>query len=391
MDKSKISIKNNIKYTDIEDSYNLITQNKSLNLYIPENMEGKQLGIFVELIQLIITWSRRCEKGKLYLNYDSTTEDIENKIDTMFRRYWNFVAGCMGYQRGIYLKDHINIESKVAKTLKERIEFIDNSKTWKRGNYEFIACVKHSLKPFPESFYNNGNLRSKGEFITLIDKILKSVILNSNINADLSLVEHNKLLIGEIVYELIENTHWWSLKDTNNIDYKTAIRGLIVANHFGNKELLLKNCRDDNNLIKYINDLNLIGNTNIIEISIFDSGPGLASKWKEKNTTDFSSNEEILETVIDCLIYGNTSSKNNDYQRGLGFYNVMKLLKNTGYLSIRTNGVKLFRNFIEQPFDSEKIKDRTNYKMNDWYSKNEHLKNSNISEGTVVSIFIPII
>lgn len=386
----RISIKNNMEYKDIEEAYSLFNDVHDIDLYIPADIDGKQLGIFPEIIQLIITWSRKCKNGKLYVNYESTTDQLEDKIDTMFRRYWNFVAGCMGYTKGIYLRDGNNIQNKVASTLKKRIEFIDSSGSWKKGNYEFIACVKHSLRPYPTSLYKNDELRSKGEFIELLEKILISVISVVDKSADVSSVKRNREIIGSIVYELIENTHFWSLTDDKNIEYPTAIRGIIVADHSGSRDTLLKNCRDDENLIKYINDLNVNSNMSIIEISIFDSGPGLAGRWKNKSINEFSTRGEIFEAIIDCFIFGNSSSKNEDYQRGFGYYNIMKLLKDTGYLTVRTNGLKLYRNFIETPFDPSDKLNRNNYQMFDWHLS-QQIKPSNLSEGTVVSIFLPII
>ena len=50
----EISIKNNISYTEIEKAYKELKKSSNVDLYIPANITGKQLGIYTEIIQLII-------------------------------------------------------------------------------------------------------------------------------------------------------------------------------------------------------------------------------------------------------------------------------------------------------------------------------------------------
>ena len=75
----EISIKNNISYTEIEKAYKELKKSSNVDLYIPANITGKQLGIYTEIIQLIITWSRLSE-GKLYIHYNSDTDELDDKI-----------------------------------------------------------------------------------------------------------------------------------------------------------------------------------------------------------------------------------------------------------------------------------------------------------------------
>ena len=123
----KISIKNDISYLEIEKAYKDLKKSSNVDLYIPANITGKQLGIYAEIIQLIITWSR-LSTGKLYIHYKSTTTELDDKIEIMFNRYWNFVAACMGYKNGIYLLDQTEVSSKVANVIKERTSYLNNNK-----------------------------------------------------------------------------------------------------------------------------------------------------------------------------------------------------------------------------------------------------------------------
>lgn len=389
----KISIKNDISYLEIEKAYKDLNKSSNVDLYIPANITGKQLGIYTEIIQLIITWSR-LSTGKLYIHYNSTTIELDDKIDVMFNRYWNFVAGCMGYKNGIYLLDQTEISDKVANVIKERTSFLKINENWKKGSNSFISSVQHSANPYPSAFYfSNGILKSKKEIIELSKNILVDISKSYSHSNSITVLEHYKKLIGEIIFELIENTHYWSQTDINNKTFTTGFRGLLSSSHQGNKETLLSNCKDDKPMFDYISNLitNNESNNVIVEISVFDSGSGLASKWSKKEVKDFDSKEDIYDCIIDCLIKNNTSDKTSSYERGFGLHNMMSLLGDRkGYLKLRSNGLKLFRDFYKNPFNGYIENSRENYKLDDWHSIQKKTIPTYKTEGTMFSIFLPI-
>tara|TARA_R110002126_G_scaffold274972_1_gene420272 strand:+ start:13086 stop:14270 length:1185 start_codon:yes stop_codon:yes gene_type:complete len=388
----KINIKNNTNYSDIENNYGLLNKYPNADLYIPANLKGKQLGIYTEIIQLIITWSR-ISKGRLYVHYNKDSSDLDDKIELMFNRFWNFVAGCMGYKNGIYLLDETNISSKVASVIKKRIDFLSINKNWKKGNNSFISAIQHSANPFPSAlYYSNGNLKSKKQIIELTKDILIDVSKTYSKSTSTTVVEHYQELIGEIIFELIENTHFWSQSNHEDKTFETGVRGLMISSHHGNKKELLKNCKDDKSLYQYFT--NLISNSEaenqVIELSIFDSGSGLAGRWLQKEITELNTTQEIYDAIIDCLIKENTTDKSSNYERGFGLFNMMKLLDlRNGYLKIRTNGLKLVRDFNKNPFDANKPKQKEEYKLENWYDAQKKSIPNFKTEGTMFSIFLP--
>jgi hypothetical protein len=388
----KINIKNNTSYSDIENNYRLLKTHPNADLYLPADIKGKQLGIYTEIIQLIITWSR-ISKGKIYVHYDSKTSDLNTKIDVMFNRFWNFVAGCMGYKNGIYLSDNINISNQVAKVIKERITFLNLNNNWQKGSNSFISAIQHSATPFPSALYfSNGNLKPKNEVIELSKNILSDISKSYSKYSSTSVVDYYKELIGEIIFELIENTHFWSQSNFEDKTFETGIRGLMISLHHGNKEELLKNCKDDLSLSDYFT--NLITNeeveNNIIELSVFDSGSGLASRWLKKDINEFSTEDEIYDAIIDCLVKENTSDKSSNYERGFGLFNMMKLLgTRKGYLKLRTNGLKLIRDFNKDSFNESKVSSKEDYNLDNWHISQNNSNSLYRTAGTMFSIFIP--
>ena len=139
------------------------------------------------------------------------------------------------------------------------------------------------------------NLKSKKEIIELTKDTLIQVSTAYSKSTSTTVVEYFQDLIGEIVFELIENTHFWSQSNFKDVTYQTGIRGLMISFHHGNKTEILKNCKDDKALTDYFSNLisNIDVENHIIELSIFDSVSGLASKWLKKDIHELSSNEEI--------------------------------------------------------------------------------------------------
>ena len=391
----KISIGNNISYKEIEAAYKTISSTINTDLYIPSTLTSKQMGIYSEIIQLVITWNR-ISTGKLYINYDQSTVDLNQKIDVMFRRYWNFVAASMGYKKGIFLSDNTDITKFVGSIIKDRVDFLNIHESWKKGDSTFISSIQHSAKPYPYSFYlSNGTLKSKKEFIELSKNILVDISKNYHKNTSTKFIDDNKQLIGEIIFELIENTHFWSQENYNGSSYDTGIKGLLTSVHRGNEETLLKNCKDDYPFIDFIQGAfkkhDSTDNIFILEISVFDSGSGIASKYLKKDIKEFNNYNEIYNTIIDCLIKGNTSDNYSAYERGFGLHNIMKLLSDIGFLKIRTNGLKLFRNFIKTPFIfNEEDTKKEDYNLDNWHAVQDFQQPNYRTEGTLFSIFIPL-
>lgn len=386
-----ISIKTDFSYDEIETTLKKISAEKKLNLIIPVDIKSNQLGIMGEIFQLIITWSGYCD-GHLYITLSSNTVDLNEKVEAMFTRFWNFLAACMSYDSGIFTSDKVDIKPIVARVLSVKLKELNSNLSWKKGTQEFIPCVKHSVYPLPIAFYHpiNRELRSKQEFISLTHKLLTSVAKNYKLSTDISLLKRNQTLIGNVIYELIENTQKWALRDASDEEYFKAVRGLYIASHHGDKTTLLSKCKDDKSLYEYIN--NPIFNTTemqFIEISVFDSGPGLAGRWLGLKENEFKSYDQIYEAIMDCLFVNNTSSTFSSYERGYGFYNILKVLGHIGYFKIKTNGLKLYRDFIQTPF-VETDNNKANYQLSDWNIKQNNKKLTSFYRGTLCTIIFPI-
>src|SRR6185369_9936312 len=131
------------------------------------------------------------------------------------------------------------------------------------------------------------------------------------------------------------------------------------------------------------------------ELSIFDSGPGLALRWLGRPLGPDERIEDEYTAVMACLHKHGTSSAHT--HRGIGLHSVMRTLsERKGFLKIRTGRLSVYRDFVSDPYvgqeeevsDGEKEKSTTY--MLDWHSKTSRLNTMPRAEGTLVTMFIPL-
>lgn len=81
----------------------------------------------------------------------------------------------------------------------------------------------------------------------------------------------------------------------------------------------------------------------LLELSVFDSGPGLAARWHGAPTADLPITDE-MQFVLACLSKGHSTS--SSLVRGFGLWNVLQRLRLLhGFFRIRTNRIHGYRSF----------------------------------------------
>ena len=80
-----------------------------------------------------------------------------------------------------------------------------------------------------------------------------------------------------------------------------------------------------------------------LELSILDSGPGMAARWLGRPVDDIDPQQQ-LEAVLQCFGKGRTST--TSLGRGFGLWKVLTSLKELhGFISVRTNSIHAFKQF----------------------------------------------
>jgi len=80
-----------------------------------------------------------------------------------------------------------------------------------------------------------------------------------------------------------------------------------------------------------------------LELSILDSGPGMAAKWLRRPVHDLDPQQQ-LEAILQCFGKGRTTT--SSLGRGFGLWKVLNSLVGLrGFISVRTNNIHAFRQF----------------------------------------------
>lgn len=172
--------------------------------------------------------------------------------------------------------------------------------------------------------------------------------------------------ICSIFYELFKNTHDHARLSLDNRVLRDSVRGIYARFYpvTSFKELTERSEemeRSQNILELYLAAVvkrhfrKPLGHgkserlSGFLEISVFDSGPGLAAKWSTQERQSMLDIAELTakeqsDFVLKC--FGKGFSSTNDSKRGFGLWKVLQQLEQMGgCIRVRTNKVHLFREF----------------------------------------------
>ncbi len=130
----------------------------------------------------------------------------------------------------------------------------------------------------------------------------------------------------------------------------------------------------------------------VIELSVLDSGPGMAAKWLKRS--EGVPVQEQLEATLACFAKGRTTTAMPG--RGFGLAKVLQALRDLhGFISVRTNELHVFRQFAlygdrahVELADGQRIPEE---KLFDWqFDLKPSATQRSAVRGTVVSFLLPM-
>ncbi|MCZ8074772.1 MAG: hypothetical protein O9341_11645, partial [Paucibacter sp.] len=164
--------------------------------------------------------------------------------------------------------------------------------------------------------------------------------------------------LSTIVLETFKNTHDHARREVDHSNVRDSVRGLY-ARYYGMDELVKFAKIGDPDLhspaLRYAR--NFIAReerpgvriestptvSGLLELSVLDSGPGMAAKFLGKDVGDVPVRDQ-LSAVMACFEKGRTTTGTKG--RGFGLAKVLLNLKVLhGFMSVRTNSVHIFRQF----------------------------------------------
>ncbi|MEX3930068.1 hypothetical protein AB4Y36_39780 [Paraburkholderia sp. BR10936] len=229
--------------------------------------------------------------------------------------------------------------------------------------------------------------------------------------------------LASLVRELMENADWWARTDVNGGLYHNGVRAvtfrLVKLDHDSQAVFAGANSHLQAYLAQFLGESSKRAQGDrpqrmFIEMSVVDSGPGLARRWLSSKE-DWQPGQDPLEVndiaaesraIAECFKKWRTSS--NDANRGVGLFSIARILRErNGFMRLRTGRLaylfgteSAIRNVASQASKAHReddyvyLKDGThvffegsdvNFFLRPWSERE-----CAIAEGTSYSILLPV-
>jgi len=391
-----ISVSSEITTSKVEELLSEVAQSSAkqyVDLKLPVNLKPIGFGAFASLIQLIITWRRLENCGKLIVGSKEVSDD---EIEDISRNFYGLIASVISWGQGVTNFNGVDIKHTIRKynaatmapLLQSRFDEASRGDSILFPFFDHLD-VKSGLLPI---VYNKGELRPQEEFENLSDVLIDITTKNNkSIKEEFQNLEQE--LTG-ILYESFDNTNKWARHSFTGKILNPSVRG-IYSRFYKLENKNIPAYTNSNGLAKYFSEISLRNSSKyrfitFLEVSIFDSGSGLAQRYSGKGLSEMSLEQEY-KFLIDCLMKHKTSHKELGVVkgRGIGLHTIMELLdKKKGYLRIRSGRMSLYRDFLKFPFYISP-KDPPNYALLDIDSDSSKPVLRAKTEGTLITIIIP--
>ncbi|MCF9008651.1 ATP-binding protein [Pseudomonas carnis] len=350
-----MQISRKLNLYDIESLYDSIGNDPQLRLPISMS-HGGGLGVDAALAQLIVTWARAYEQSVLHLY--APVEEAIAQIPQIAKSAAGLFALIMSSE--IHAEDHQVVDRREALlAIKPLIEAmfvgdIRNTSSTKgaRPTAINLFSVNFAKREFIKPFYFDHSSPHVQPHSWFSHLIAQSSELMTAKQDRATLLKAGLPELGSVLRELIDNADQHAVTDVAGIKYKKALRGTsIKLNRISRKDALAYSDREPE-LARFILKLFLKSETlDFLEISVIDSGPGLARRWltaKEGRPVDSLEKldfEDELRATLDCF-RSHITSKPDSGASGMGLYLALQALnKLKAYVRVRTGRLSLNQAF----------------------------------------------
>jgi hypothetical protein len=387
-----IKVKKQISSDEVEILISDLYKNKLSEIQLPSSFEKQDFSQVPQIIQFISTALRLDQHKQLIINIEGLpsgeeASDIMNDpaIFAAFLFFWN--NGILNSAKELikkYLWDERDILLEAMQSFK-----------YGKGNKSFAACLDHlpnNLGIVKSWYSGNDFISSERDLDAFLYKTLTKVGSFSSSYMKKSagpIVEDLEI----ILFELLKNTDEHARTDEFGNILTPNIRGVYSTLHRNSKNDFLVKNKNNVGLRNYFDNVNIKENdfeqVIFLEISVFDSGPGLTTKYSKKALDTISIIEEV-EYLKECLTKNKTSATGElKLKKGKGLDKVLRTLNNKGFIKIRSGRTCLFRDLVTVPYES--VENAKEIKIFDWYTNSEkNFTALSWVSGTVFSMFYPI-
>ena len=353
---------------------------------LPTNSRHQALGAEAALVQAITTWSNLHEQA-VVRTFATSLDDPQ--LLRLARKLYG-TAGIAVADEVLSRDRTISLKSVALQMARDRLKrmAVERPEQVSRGPQTEILCVDHLALSHPSSLYTNGEsgepeIRDLPAFRSLVRELITEKLIPSPYRQ--TLPPNFERAIAIALHELLRNTDEHGRTDDAGNLRRKSIRGFQARKHSLTPKSLREIAATSPPLANYCGGLMPARRDNahvqMIEISVFDAGPGLASSLLGKHMQGIDVEEE-REAVLGCFV--KSVSRKNASSAGLGLPNLVAALSSVdGFMRVRTGRSAMFSNFAEAPV----LEFGEPLQLRDWF---EPGRQAPAVHGTLFTLLFPL-
>ena len=307
-------------------------------LLLSEGLSYAACGGSAAVAQVVCTWARLAPDHPIVIHLPP-----RQTYTDFARRPFGLIAILMaGLIRGSEEQDIRREAYEAAKRIVSAMDAYEYAATMK-GPGAFLLCADETSLAYLSPFYDRGKIRDEREFARLAEDILTTSV-NDAREAD---VLRYAADVGVMLRELIDNTHRYARQDAEGRRYRKSVRGLQTQTHLvrpADVERLAGGYAPLSRYLQGITEGFGSRQLQLLEVSVLDSGPGLAA-----HASGAALGDAVTIAAEQDLVQSRFWDTRHQYGRdgaGKGLRRTMRRLKaENGFLRLRTGRTSLFKDF----------------------------------------------
>lgn len=320
-------------------------------LLIPTRGKHQVAGAEGAFVQALATWANAGVSSTLQ-TYATAPDDVQ--IDRLVSRLYG-ISGCILADKILAFKGE-DLTKTFRKAALSRLRNLSEEKPYdaSRGQQIEILCADHWGMSHPASLYSsdfNGvaSVKELPAFRELVESVILRQIIGGGYRGAFPKPFVHALAVA--LYELVRNTDEHGQADDRGDLRRKSLRGFHARKHALTPDNLAAITADSPPLAEFCDALMparaLNKQVQLVEISVFDTGPGLAASLTGRALAELDFDEE-LEAVHRC--FDKHVSRKHTSSAGLGLPNLVDALsRQGGFLRLRTGRCALYANLAREP------------------------------------------
>jgi len=333
---------------------------------------GGAIGGAVHALQVVSTWAQLDDANRtLALPVEFAEQEITRE------RFGSTLPGmgALYFAKAIRCGDRSFSRHKALEVVAPRVAAMQEGafQDTLRGQGVALCCFAGARNEYLSSLYARpmpGHVRELSAFRVLLPRLVASV----GSGASKSLTEGQLDYLAAIIYQLLLNSDEHGSYGADGERLHESVRGIVLRlTSLKKVSEVVRFAGADSALRTYLTRLAMLrgahqpneplpsGSMQLLEISVFDTGPGLALRWLSqageiRKYEDFTLEQET-EAVDTCFRKHATTKASQHF--GLGLPVALAAMRKLGaFMTLRTGRLSLYQDFARQDTDTFAPKDR---------------------------------